>query len=72
MKFLNLGCPQKLYKTCKILRCSSFLCSCKYDIIKLQDQFRFRTENIKEEKNQQRKKKMKDKNINSREILEIA
>ena len=51
MKFLNLGCPQKLYTTCKVLSCSRFLCNCKYDIIKLnQDQFRFQTDNIQEEK----------------------
>ena len=35
MKFLNSGCPQKLYKTCKILSYSRFLCNCKYDFIKL-------------------------------------
>ena len=35
MKFLNLSCPQKLQKICKILSYSRFLCNCKYDIIKL-------------------------------------
>ena len=35
MKFLNSGCPQKLYKTCKILSYSCFLWNCKYNIIKL-------------------------------------
>ena len=33
--FPNLGCPQKLCKTCKILGYSCFLCNCKYDHIKL-------------------------------------
>ena len=36
MKFLNLGCPQKLYyKICKILSYSRVLCNCKCNIIKL-------------------------------------
>ena len=35
MKFLNLSCPQKLHKICKILSYSRFLCNCKYGIIKL-------------------------------------
>ena len=35
MKFLNLDCPQKLYKNCEILTYSRFLCNCEDNIIKL-------------------------------------
>ena len=76
MKFLNLGCPQKLYKTCKSLRYSCFLCDCKYDIIKLNTgAIPFSKKIVKEEKKLATKEKIPSKNtsanINSREMLQI-
>ena len=64
MKFLNLGCPQKLYKACKSLRYSCFLCDCKYDIIKLNTgAIPFSKKIVKEEKKLATKEKIPHQSI---------
>ena len=70
MKFLNLGCPQKLYKICEILSYSCFLCKCsmQYDIKPNTGSIPFSNRKYKKREELATKKKMKEKNTTSADI----
>ena len=76
MKFLNLGCPQKLYRARKILSYSRFLRNFRSDIIKQNTRsILFSNRKYKGRKKLATKEEMKKKivsaNINSREAPKI-
>ena len=69
MKFVNLCCPQKLYKTCKILSFSQHYQTNTASIPFSNRKYKGRQKTSNERKNE--KKNTAFPNINSREMLKI-